>query len=85
MRKKTSFVSSPLSVLLAPSSFACGLSLQATDNGPRTKDVFRIHHSLFTIHNSAFTLHTSHFIYIRNSVPLMTRIDAAKTTLRGPS
>src|SRR5437763_1360167 len=59
MRKKTSFVSSSLSVVPAPSSFACGLSLRATDNGPRTKDqqdkgrLFRIHY----IHYSPFIIH----------------------------
>src|SRR5207249_3539559 len=71
MRKKTSFVSSSLSVVPAPSSFACGLSLRATDNGPRTKDqqdkgrLFRIHYihySPFIIHPSPFILHPSYFI-----------------------
>src|SRR5205823_5118581 len=65
MRKKTSFVSSSLSVVPAPSSFACGLSLRATDNGPRTKDqgptgqrtsFSHSLYSLFTIHHSSFTL-----------------------------
>src|SRR5205823_7664523 len=72
MRKKTSFVSSSLSVVPAPSSFACGLSLRATDNGPRTKDqqdkgrlftIFTIHHSSFILHPSSFTLHTSYFLH----------------------
>src|SRR5437016_6666499 len=61
--RKTSFVSSPLSVVPAPPSFACGRSLRATDNGPRTKDVFRIHHSLFII-NSSFVIHPSPFILL---------------------
>src|SRR5439155_11321739 len=44
-----------------------GLSLRATDNGPRAKDVFRIHHSLFTIHTAhnsepQFTIHHSLFV-----------------------
>src|SRR6266571_4253300 len=65
MRKKTSFVSSSLSVVPAPSSFACGLSLRATDNGPRTKDqqdkgrLFRIHY----IHYSPFIIHPSYFLH----------------------
>src|SRR5439155_9439165 len=72
MRKKTSFVSSSLSVVPAPSSFACGLSLRATDNGPRTKDqqdkgrLFRIHYihySPFIIHPSPFILHPSDFLH----------------------
>src|SRR5207249_11360659 len=58
--RKTSFVSSPLSVVPAPPSLACGLSPRATDNGPRTKDVFRIHHPLFI--NSSFIIAPSPFI-----------------------
>src|SRR6266705_125979 len=66
MRKKTSFVSSHLSVVPAPSSFACGLSLQATDKGRRTKDQGQRTKDqgqrtsfAFSLHPSYFTLHTS--------------------------
>src|SRR6266571_3126946 len=47
--RKTSFVSSSLSVVPAPSSFACGLSLRATDNGPRTTSPFILHPSYFIL------------------------------------
>src|SRR5438132_3177901 len=59
MRKKTSFVSSHLSVVPGPSSFACGLSLQATDKGRRTKDQGQRTSFAFSLHPSYFTLHTS--------------------------
>src|SRR5437667_2676543 len=60
--RKTSFVSSPLSAVPAPSSFApaaCCSRQLTTDQGQRTNDQGRLSHSLFVIQPSYFTLHTS--------------------------